>query len=191
MAKVLTIKQERFCQKYLECGNASEAYRFAYEPKRCTDKSIWENASKLLSNAKVAPRLAELKSQAAEVCNLERADALRMLSEAVLADVTDYVSPDGIIRTTDILKMPKSKRRLIEKIESTKYGCKITLISKSGALDRLAKMCGWDAEDKARERELSQQREALAVAIASMPDDRRKVLADIASDCFKTAPDVL
>jgi phage terminase small subunit len=26
----LTIKQEKFCNKYLECGNASEAYRYAY-----------------------------------------------------------------------------------------------------------------------------------------------------------------
>ena len=28
--KGLTIKQENFCNYYLECGNASEAYRRAY-----------------------------------------------------------------------------------------------------------------------------------------------------------------
>ncbi|MFR4024933.1 MAG: terminase small subunit [Alistipes indistinctus] len=34
MAKGLTIKQEKFCNKYLECGNASEAYRLRMTARR-------------------------------------------------------------------------------------------------------------------------------------------------------------
>ena len=53
----LTIKQEKFCNKYLECGNASEAYRFAYDCSRMTDKSVWERASSLLADVKVTSRV--------------------------------------------------------------------------------------------------------------------------------------
>lgn len=53
----LTIKQEKFCNKYLECGNASEAYRFAYDCSRMTDNVISVKASQLLSNGKVTVRV--------------------------------------------------------------------------------------------------------------------------------------
>jgi len=41
----LTIKQEAFCQAYIETGNASEAYRTAYAAdkislKQCTFKPV-------------------------------------------------------------------------------------------------------------------------------------------------------
>lgn len=58
----LTIKQEKFVLAYLETGNASEAYRRAYNCAKMSDKSVWENASKLLADAKVAPRVAELRA---------------------------------------------------------------------------------------------------------------------------------
>ena len=63
----LTIKQEKFILKYFECGNATEAYRFAYRTLRMKDKQINEEASKLLNeekNPKVAQRLKELKEKA-------------------------------------------------------------------------------------------------------------------------------
>lgn len=53
MKKGLTIKQEKFCNKYLECGNASEAYRYAYNCLKMSDNSVWCNASQLLSDTKV------------------------------------------------------------------------------------------------------------------------------------------
>ena len=61
MAK-LTVKQEKFVNRYLECGNASEAYRYAYDCSKMTDKSVWESASSLLSDVKVASRVKELQN---------------------------------------------------------------------------------------------------------------------------------
>ena len=60
----LTQKQETFVLKYFECGNATEAYKYAYSTKAKSEKSIWENASKLLNSTKVAPRLQELRDKA-------------------------------------------------------------------------------------------------------------------------------
>lgn len=50
----MTPKQEKFCHKYLELGNASEAYRLVYSCTRMKEKQVWEEASKLLKRPKVA-----------------------------------------------------------------------------------------------------------------------------------------
>lgn len=60
--KGLTPKQEKFALKYVETGNASEAYRQSYNAENMQPDSIHVNASKLLSDAKVALRVEELQS---------------------------------------------------------------------------------------------------------------------------------
>lgn len=64
----LTIKQENFCQKYIELGNASEAYRQSYDVSPdCAKETIWVNSCKLLSDANVSQRVKELQQLAQEV----------------------------------------------------------------------------------------------------------------------------
>ena len=47
----LTLKQENFCQYYVDIeGNASEAYRMAYNASKMKAESVWTEASLLLSN---------------------------------------------------------------------------------------------------------------------------------------------
>lgn len=62
----LTPKQEAFAQAYVETGNASEAYRRSYNAKNFKPESVNVNASKLLSDAKVSLRVAELRTELAE-----------------------------------------------------------------------------------------------------------------------------
>lgn len=57
----LTPKQERFATAYIETGNASEAYRIAYDVKNSTREAVHVAASRVLANAKVKLRVAELK----------------------------------------------------------------------------------------------------------------------------------
>lgn len=45
----LTLKQEKFCNYYLECGNASEAYRRAYSCDKMKSEIINIKACELLS----------------------------------------------------------------------------------------------------------------------------------------------
>lgn len=59
---MLTQKQEAFVAKYLECDNASEAYRHAYSPKNPKDETVWNNAYKLLKHNEVAARVDEFKT---------------------------------------------------------------------------------------------------------------------------------
>lgn len=63
MAK-LTPKQEAFCRSYHETGNASEAYRTAYDADGSKPETVHSRACELLKNGEVAARLAELSAEA-------------------------------------------------------------------------------------------------------------------------------
>ena len=52
----LTEKQQRFTMHYVEHGNATRAYRDAYNAERMSDKTVNEAASRLLKNSKIAAR---------------------------------------------------------------------------------------------------------------------------------------
>ncbi|GAB1835546.1 terminase small subunit [Achromobacter xylosoxidans] len=84
----LTQKQEAFCLAYIETGNASEAYRRAYKPKKMTDKSVNEKASQFLAQVKIKSRLEELRAPVRERAlltletHLARLDELSRKAEA-------------------------------------------------------------------------------------------------------------
>lgn len=59
----LTPKQEKFCHLYIETGNASEAYRQAYNAARMTEKSIGNRASELLQHRGIKGRVAVLQAE--------------------------------------------------------------------------------------------------------------------------------
>lgn len=77
MANDLTIKQDRFCLAFFECGNAAEAYRAAYDvPEGAKDSWHYVEATQLLDNPKIALRLEGLKKQAEKLSIFNRQKAL-------------------------------------------------------------------------------------------------------------------
>ncbi|EJD6581396.1 terminase small subunit [Providencia rettgeri] len=58
---MLTTKQENFCLAYIETGNASEAYRTAYNASKMKPESINRKAKELLDNGKITARVNELQ----------------------------------------------------------------------------------------------------------------------------------
>lgn len=62
----LTVKQEKFCMLYVELGNASEAYRQAYDAGSMKAETVAKRASELLGNGEVTRRVDELKAEHAE-----------------------------------------------------------------------------------------------------------------------------
>lgn len=60
-----TQKKENFCQEYMRNGgNASDAYRFAYNCENMANETIWGNASDLKRSSMVSVRLEELEADA-------------------------------------------------------------------------------------------------------------------------------
>jgi len=57
----LTPKQEKFCLKYIETGNASEAYRRSYNAANMKAETVNRNAKAMLDDNKIAARLGELR----------------------------------------------------------------------------------------------------------------------------------
>lgn len=78
----LTPKQQNFCLAYLETGNASEAYRRAYDAENMKAETVNKRASELLDNGEVAGRIAELRAPAIAKAQLTVEDLLGELEEA-------------------------------------------------------------------------------------------------------------
>lgn len=62
----LTPKQEAFALAYVETGNASEAYRRAYDASRTKPDVVHVKASQVLADGRVSVRVAELKADLVE-----------------------------------------------------------------------------------------------------------------------------
>ena len=60
----LTPKQEAFCLAYMETGNASEAYRQAYDAENMKQATIKKRASELLANGAIAGTVDRLRAKA-------------------------------------------------------------------------------------------------------------------------------
>lgn len=78
----ITPKQENFCLAYLETGNASEAYRRAYDAGGMSQNALNREASLLVDNPKVAQRLIELREPIMKRHAITVDDLLRELEEA-------------------------------------------------------------------------------------------------------------
>jgi len=66
MTAKLTIKQENFCLAYIQTGNASQAYRIAYNAEKMKPASINRKAAFTLDQGKIRARLEELHSEERE-----------------------------------------------------------------------------------------------------------------------------
>lgn len=75
--KKLTPKQEKFCQLYVELGNASDAYRGSYDCSKTKDNVIWVKASELLHSGNVSVRVEEIRKDLAESNKVTRDDIVQ------------------------------------------------------------------------------------------------------------------
>lgn len=84
----LTEKQERFCLAYIETGNASEAYRRAYDAGKMAESTVWRKAKDVLDNGKVAARIQELRAPVVKAAQLTVYDLLAELEKARIEAMT-------------------------------------------------------------------------------------------------------
>lgn len=77
----LTQKQEAFAQAYHETGNASEAYRRAYNAENMKEETIWRKAKEVADNGKVTARISELQKRAQQRHDITIDTLTEMLKE--------------------------------------------------------------------------------------------------------------
>jgi phage terminase small subunit len=78
----LTPKQEAFALAYVETGNASEAYRRAYNAGNMKPETVNRRAKESLKHGPIAARIKELQAATFERHEITVDDILRELEEA-------------------------------------------------------------------------------------------------------------
>jgi hypothetical protein len=134
--KKLTPKQEAFANKYVECGNASEAYRQSYDTKAMSKEVVWKEASLLLSDRNVTVRVVELKNELGKRYKIEQGFIIQTYLE-IINDV-DYTFDLGKLAGLD----KEEKARFFRMMQQTKNTDKLR------AAESLAKMLGLNEPDK-------------------------------------------
>jgi phage terminase small subunit len=101
----LTPKQDNFCLAYLETGNATEAYRRAYDAKNMQADTIAKRAHELLANGKITGRLNELRAEYRRVHDVTVASMTAELEEAREAAMAAGQASAAVQATMGIAKL--------------------------------------------------------------------------------------
>ena len=135
--KKLTPKQNKFAEEYVNTGNASEAYRRAYDVGVDTKlETIASKASHLLAEYNISTRVKELQKQQAESFQITRKD----VAEGYLEIIKAWQYLMDLAAKDNLSKEQKSRFYLLkEMVKGSDY---------RGAYDSLAKMFGLNAPDK-------------------------------------------
>ena len=88
---MLTAKQEEFCKGIIEGKSQADAYRSAYSCKRMSDKTIWENASRLMANSNVIARVQELRDQIAKSSIMTAQERLEYLTRVIKGEEKEKI----------------------------------------------------------------------------------------------------
>lgn len=141
----LTIKQENFCNYYVESGNASEAYRRAYSCDKMKDEAVVVEASKLKDSPNVSLRIDELKAKLQSKSDITKERILNELSSIVFADIRDYVVFENEeLKFKPFSELTDSQAKAIESIKQTRDGFELKLHGKNWSMEKVCKMLGFD-----------------------------------------------
>lgn len=138
----LTVKQENFCLKYIETGNASEAYRLSYDAKKMKEATVNRTAKEMLDNPKIAARLKELRIPIIERHNITIESILKELEQArviaLTADDNGKAQPSAAVSAS----MGKAKLAglLVDKSEITGANGGAIIIDSEARRARLAEL---------------------------------------------------
>lgn len=102
MAEKLTPKQEAFCLAYIETGNASEAYRRAYDAKDMKPETVNRKAKVELDKGKIRARLDELRAPVIKSAQITLESHLKSLEE--LRDAAKVANQLGAAITAEIAR---------------------------------------------------------------------------------------
>lgn len=117
----MTPKQEAFARAYVETGNASQAYRMAYDAENMSEQVVWNEASKLLQHREVSVRVAALQSKAQKKheITIEKLTEMAMLAykESQRVSNTGQMQTAAMVKAAEFLG--KLHGLIVEKREIT------------------------------------------------------------------------
>lgn len=142
----LSVKQENFCNYYIECGNASEAYRRAYSCSNMKDESINRKAIELLNNGKITARVKELQEELKKKSDITKEEVLSMLKNFMYADIRNFLTiKKGNVIFKDSEDWTDEMAMQVESVKQGKEGIEIKLNGRTWTIQRICKMLGFDS----------------------------------------------
>lgn len=142
----LSVKQENFCNYYIECGNASEAYRRAYSCSNMKDESINVKAVELLNNGKITVRVKELQEELKKKSDITKEEVLNMLKSFMHADIRNFLTiKNGNVIFKDSEDWTDEMAMQVESVKQGKEGIEIKLNGRTWTIQRICKMLGFDS----------------------------------------------
>lgn len=145
--KRLTVKQERFCQYYVDTGIASEAYRMAYNTSNMKPATVNNNAYMLLKDSDIAARVKEIRAVDEKEHRVNRAKVEEVLMGIVEVDPAELYFVDensGKVKVKSPHQMPVRVRKALKTIKNKKGEVSYEFNGKTEAARLLASMNGWE-----------------------------------------------
>lgn len=147
----LTVYQKRFCDEYVNCWNATEAYSKVYNTKNQRSKESASNL--LLKKLEVQQYINKLASQQDQAKQVNKTYVLLKLKEIVEADYTQFLRVDVENENIDqaLEKIPKYMHRLVQGFKKKKrilkdgtkeFEIEFKFMNKDKAIEMIAKHLG-------------------------------------------------
>lgn len=146
----LTLKQEKACRKFIETGDKSAAYRFAYNTKNMKPETINRRAFDLFEVGKIKARILILRAELAKRNDITQDRVLREYAKLSFLDPRKFYDDEGDL--IPVHKLPADVAAALTGMDVqtifTKDGemmgdlKKIKFADKKAALDSVAKHLG-------------------------------------------------
>ena len=146
----LTPQQERFALEVAAGVNLAEAYRTAYPgSKSWKPESVYQNASKLMADAKVSPRVDALRAAAADRAGLKAERIAAEIARVAHSDIAGIMHPDGRVKLPH--ELDPATRAAVASFKIDECGrIEYKFWDKNTALTNGAKIVGLFKEDNAQ-----------------------------------------
>ena len=141
----MTPKQEQFARLYVETGNASEAYRQAYNTDNMKPETVTNEAYKLLQDPDISAMVDNLKAEARQRHAVTVDDLLHELEQARAAALT-APTPQSSAAVSATMGKAKMLGLLVDKTE---------IKGRGGNTGKAEKLCIFDCGITHRGREKS------------------------------------
>ncbi len=111
----LTIKQERFAREYVKCGNASAAYRTAYDAGEMSTEAVNSEAYKLKVNTEIALMISHLEDNLRRRNSVTHDRVIAELAKLAFHDIGDAFDEDSNL--IPIKALPEDIRAAVSGVE--------------------------------------------------------------------------
>lgn len=125
----MTPKQETFVRAVISGSNPSDAYRAAYDASRMSDKTVANEAYKLMQNPDIAAMIEKGEAEALDAAVWSRRIAINRLSavnkrcfDALMGDGISRVELGGFMDTTSMLNDLTNVKSEIEEDRRSRFG---------------------------------------------------------------------